>query len=254
MTRKCFVKSLHDNKCERQFSLPFDLLFLPPMKALSAYLLAYNSVQLLIWSFAFLRILFALIVSLYSNSQAFQSEKLFASVYPVVVTGQTLAWIEVLHAALGIAGGNVGTTGVQSIGRYAILVWVIGSVHESHKWTTTMILFAAWSMGDIIRYLFYIFTLLDISWIHLRWCRYSLFVLLQPVGISAEWLIYWWTLVYIDDRQLYKIKLPNVWNFAFDFGVWNRIVLILYVYFGPLLINHMVKQRRAKLLPKDRTL
>lgn len=42
------------------------------------------------------------------------------------------------------------------------------------------------------------------------------------------------------------IAMPNRWNFAFDYGVWNRGVLVVYAYFGPSMFKYMVKQRRRK--------
>lgn len=217
------------------------------MTPLTIYLLVYNGVQLLIWSVVLARIIAGSVSASTIFRESVQIEQLFHAVYPFVLTGQSLACMEVAHAALGIAGGGVATTAIQMVGRYVVLKWVIGAIPVVHTWITTIILFAAWSLSDVVRYIFYIFSLLKISSFYLRWCRYSLFVFLQPVGISAEWLIYWWTLFYIDDTQLYRIKLPNVWNFAFDFGVLNRFVLVSYFYFGPLLVNHMLKQRRSKL-------
>lgn len=217
------------------------------MTALTVYLLIYNGAQLLVWSIAFARIIAGLATLLPIFSDRVTSEQLFHHVYPYVLAGQSLAWMEVVHAASGIAGGSILTTVLQALGRYVILKWVIGTIPVAHSWITTIVLFAVWSLADIVRYLFYIFSLLKISSSSLRWCRYSLFIFLQPVGICAEWLIYLWTLHYIDDVQLFRVKLPNVWNFAFDFGVWNRIVLVIYFYFGPLLVKYMLKQRRSKL-------
>lgn len=218
------------------------------MTPVSIYLIAYNAVQATVWALVFTRIVLAS-VTLLSPNHHVQVEQLFNAIYPYVLTGQSLAWMEVAHAACGIAGASVATTAIQTVGRYVVLKWVIGAVRLSHGWVTTIVLFAAWSMSDVVRYIFYISSLLQLSPYPLRWCRYSLFAFLQPVGISAEWLIYWWTLSYVDSAQLYRVKLPNVWNFAFDFGTWNRIVLVLYFYFGPLLIRHMLKQRRSKLSP-----
>lgn len=71
--------------------------------------------------------------------------------------------------------------------------------------------------------------------------------MLYPVGIASEWFIYYNTLPYIDEHGLYAVTMPNTWNFAFDFGVWNRIVLCFYAYFGPFMFLQMLKQRRVKL-------
>lgn len=35
---------------------------------------------------------------------------------------------------------------------------------------------------------------------------------------------------------------------AFDFGIWNRVVLAVYAYVGPYMIRHMIRRRQRKLM------
>lgn len=66
------------------------------------------------------------------------------------------------------------------------------------------------------------------------------------MGIGCEWLLYYVSLEEVDALQIGRVTMPNKWNFAFDYGVWNRGVLVVYAYFGPSMFRYMVKQRRRK--------
>lgn len=50
----------------------------------------------------------------------------------------------------------------------------------------------------------------------------------------------------MDALGIGRVTMPNRWNFAFDYGVWNRGVLVVYPYFGVTMFLYMVKQRRRK--------
>lgn len=173
--------------------------------------------------------------------------RLYAVSVPYVHIGQTLAWLEVLHTISGLAGGGVATAVVQSLGRYITLVFLIEPISFIQLEWVSITLFISWALADVVRYMFYITTLLNIQAPMLKWVRYTSFIVLQPVGISSEWYVYWRTLDYIDATHMYAVRMPNKLNFAFDFGIWNRGVLLAYFYFGPMMILHMVRQRRAKL-------
>lgn len=213
------------------------------------YLLAYNAVQLCLWSAALLRAIPVLIMAAAAgvSDGGTLLHRVYEAQRPCVHVAQTLAWAEVIHAALRLAGGGVPTAFIQCLGRYVVLVFVVERIGLTHASPITLALFTSWALADVIRYAFYLAALLRYESSVLRWLRYSIFLVLQPVGIAAEWFTYWHTLDVIDRSNLYSVRLPNVWNFAFDFGMWNRCVLIAYFYFGPFMFLHMVRQRRLKL-------
>lgn len=204
------------------------------MNSLRLYLFIYNLAQLTAWTVILFRLL---------SSQSAHAALL------VVRIAQTAAWMEVMHTMAGIAGRGLTTTFIQSLGRYAVLEFVIarllGSVNEIT--TVTFTLFVSWALGDVLRYGMYVSAMLGFRFKALKWLRYTAFFVLQPVGIGSEWLVYWRTLSHIDGTTLYGVRMPNAWNFAFDFGIWNRMVLVMYVYFGPMMMKHMVRQRKANL-------
>lgn len=213
------------------------------MKVRDTYMLMYNTSQFVLWSLT----LYSLLASLAQSGDlcsAYSAAERWARV------GQALSAAEVLHAALGLAGGGVVAAFVQAAGRGAVLFAVLPYVRSAPCGMSSALV-GAWAAGDIVRYAFYVDTLLQGGQRWLLWLRYSLFLALYPVGMTAEWLIYYTTLAEIDTIALHAVRMPNAWNFAFDFGVWNRIVLASYAYFAPYMFSYMLRQRRRKLAVPD---
>ena len=203
------------------------------------YLICYNLLQTTLWTLCFLQV-FGALLRTRLGYRAFRSAEPFAR------AGQALAWMEVIHAGTGLAGGGVSAAFIQSLGRSVVLFAILGKIWESADMTAA-ILVLVWSLADVFRYVFYIASLFNNCPYWLVWLRYSLFLILYPIGIVSEWLIYLHTLRYFDDTRLYSINLPNPWNFAFDFGVYARIMLVSYLYMGPYMYRYMLGQRRRKL-------
>lgn len=217
------------------------------MRWLKLYLGCYNTVQLVLWAQVALRILSNTAVSLLRDDEKVTALTSFSACIPYAARAQTLAWVEVVHAALGLAGGGVAAVFIQCLARYVVLVDVVVPIEVMHSAWTTVIMIFVWSLGDVVRYAFYLRAMASKRPGVLLWLRYSLFLVLYPVGIVSEWLVYLFTLSYVDETDMYAVKMPNAWNFSFNFGVWNRIVLTVYFYFGPFMFLHMLKQRRKKL-------
>lgn len=254
-----------------------------PMVVVNRYLVAYNAFQLATWTVALVHLFTGLswttttTIPFSSSSSSTKSMTMITwstqacgRVLRAVRIGQTLAWLEVLHILFNLNPTSTSTTTstspssrsvmptfIQCLGRFAVLSWVITPIKSTHKRMETWMLFLVWTIADIIRYLLYLFTLLvpfapSSSLVRkmkrgVMWMRYSLFMVLQPVGLVCEWMTYWRTLTYVDQNEMYAVRLPNKMNMAFDFGLWNRIVLILYTIAGPYMIRHMLRQRRRKL-------
>lgn len=211
------------------------------------YLFGYNAVQFCLWTRVLFTIGWYVVATLLKTNEMFTLESGFRSYIPYARQGQKLAWVEVLHAVTGLAGGDVSAAFVQCLGRYVILVYVVEPIRVMHSaWVTVLMIFA-WALADVVRYAFYMRGGVGDESPALLWLRYSLFIVLYPVGIVTEWLVYYVTLGFVDETAMYAVEMPNVWNFAFDFGTWNRCVLVLYLYFGPFMFMHMVRQRKKKL-------
>lgn len=217
------------------------------MELRRTYLFGYNAVQFCLWARVLFTIGWYAIGTLLKAKELFTLESGFRSYIPYAHQGQTLAWLEVLHAVTGLAGGGVSAAFVQCLGRYVVLVYVVEPIRVMHSaWVTVLMIFA-WALADVIRYAFYMRAGVGDQWPALLWLRYSLFIVLYPVGIVTEWLVYYFTLGHVDETGMYAVRMPNAWNFAFDFGIWNRCVLVMYLYFGPFMLMYMVQQRKKKL-------
>uniref|UniRef100_A0A7N2LZ21 Very-long-chain (3R)-3-hydroxyacyl-CoA dehydratase n=1 Tax=Quercus lobata TaxID=97700 RepID=A0A7N2LZ21_QUELO len=64
------------------------------------------------------------------------------------------------------------------------------------------------------------------SW--LLWLRYSTFLLLYPTGITSEVGLIYVALPFIKESEKYCIRMPNKWNFSFDF--FYAAILVLGIY------------------------
>jgi very-long-chain (3R)-3-hydroxyacyl-CoA dehydratase len=212
------------------------------------YLLTYNTVQAVLW----VHTAYLLAVHVSTHLSAPPSTRpnlgfLFTAVSSSALVAQRLSWLEVLHAAVGLAGGGVGAAFVQALGRSAVLLVLVQRVEAARTSVFALTLIAAATGSEMLRYVFYAASLIGICPHWLLVARYSAFLILYPVGISCEWMLYYLGLDEVDARQIYKLSMPNTYNFAFDYGIWNRGVLFSYAYFAPSMFLYMLRQRRKKL-------
>ncbi|KAL7748245.1 hypothetical protein RI367_006431 [Sorochytrium milnesiophthora] len=155
----------------------------PPSPLLTAYLVAYNAVSLVGWSLVFVRAVNEL---LHRGSGAYST--MYACIGNDMRLVQTLAVLEIVHAATGIVKSPVMVTGGQVASRL-LLVWGIlygfgsAKVQQNYALTTLTL---AWSMTEIVRYAFYGLAQLNIRPYLLTWLRYTTFIPLYPLGVWSE--------------------------------------------------------------------
>jgi very-long-chain (3R)-3-hydroxyacyl-CoA dehydratase len=216
--------------------------------ARAIYLLCYNVVQLLLWFHTltcFIRILGRELPASVSSSRAIA--ELYRQVSPSALLAQKLSWIEILHSAVGLTRGGVAAAFVQALGRSAVLLVLVEQCSSAKQSLAALVLVAVAACSDFVRYAFYAASILGMCPSWLLTARYSAFLLCYPVGIVCEWLLYVIAMPEVDARQIGRVNMPNTWNFSFDYGVWNRGVLLLYLYLGPSMFLYMLRQRRKKL-------
>uniref|UniRef100_A0A452RNQ5 Very-long-chain (3R)-3-hydroxyacyl-CoA dehydratase n=1 Tax=Ursus americanus TaxID=9643 RepID=A0A452RNQ5_URSAM len=105
----------------------------------------------------------------------------------------------------------------------------------------------AWTITEIIRYSFYTFSLLNHLPYLIKWARYTLFIVLYPMGVSGELLTIYAALPFVRQAGLYSISLPNKYNFSFDYYAFLILIMISYIPIFPQLYFHMIHQRRKVL-------
>lgn len=146
------------------------------------------------------------------------------------------AIMEVVNSLLGIVRSPIITTAAQVASRLLVVIGIFQLLPESDNAQTWpyITLLIAWSITEIVRYMFYFFTLTSPKGApkSLLYLRYNLFWVLYPTGVASELLI------------IYS-SLP--WAAA-KYGSWFQYVLIgsmsTYIPGLPMLFMHMVSQRR----------
>ncbi|XP_074558882.1 uncharacterized protein LOC141814831 isoform X2 [Curcuma longa] len=161
------------------------------------YLLFYNSLQTLGWALALARVL-----------GSFVSDKTihgaYASAGDLICFLQTIAFVEVLHAAFGLVPSGVMLALMQWGGRTHFLLAIIRQIPEVQHLPSVFITFLAWSMSEAIRYPHYALSCIGISLSWLTYLRYTAFIVLYPIGLAPGemWLMYQ-ALPFIKERNLH---------------------------------------------------
>jgi very-long-chain (3R)-3-hydroxyacyl-CoA dehydratase len=226
--------------------------------ATNTYLQLYNGISALLWFVVLSRA--ALLALLVGPSHV------YGGVGEWTRNVQTMAVLEVVHAAVGLVRSSVATTALQVISRI-IIVWAVcdrypNLVPISPAYTTMLL---AWSLTEVVRYTYFVFVLRNnggsgtgtgtgtgtgaggkgsgksggsggsgsgISGVPdlLVWLRYSMFYALYPLGIASECWLVW--------RSRIPAKMED------ERAAWVVAgVLALYVPGSVVLYNHMRRQR-----------
>ncbi|XP_053554006.1 very-long-chain (3R)-3-hydroxyacyl-CoA dehydratase 2 [Bombina bombina] len=164
---------------------------------------------------------------------------------------QTGALLEIVHCAIGIVPSSVVLTAFQVLSRVFLTWAVTHSVKEVQNEDSVLLFVVAWTITEIIRYSFYTFSLLNHLPYIIKWARYTLFIVLYPMGVTGELLTIYAALPYVKQTGLYSISLPNKYNFSFDYFTFLILVMISYIPLFPQLYFHMLHQRR-KVIGVDR--
>ncbi|NXJ03746.1 HACD2 dehydratase, partial [Odontophorus gujanensis] len=155
---------------------------------------------------------------------------------------QTGALLEVC-----IVPSSVVLTAFQVMSRVFLTWAVTHSVKEVQTEDSVLLFVVAWTITEIIRYSFYTFSLLNHLPYLIKWARYTLFIILYPMGVSGELLTIYAALPFVRQSGLYSISLPNKYNFSFDYYTFLILVMISYIPLFPQLYFHMLHQRRKVL-------
>lgn len=68
-------------------------------------------------------------------------------------------------------------------------------------------------------------------------CRYTLFIVLYPIGVVAEMTIMVQSLTYLKSQKLNSISLPNAFNFGFNYHLFikvhfTQLIAVIYVTYA----------------------
>nr|XP_015213784.1 PREDICTED: very-long-chain (3R)-3-hydroxyacyl-CoA dehydratase 2 [Lepisosteus oculatus] len=116
---------------------------------------------------------------------------------------------------------------------------------------SVLLFVVAWTITEIIRYSFYTFSLLNHLPYLIKWARYTLFIVLYPMGVTGELLTIYAALPYVRETGMYSIRLPNKFNFSFDYYTFLILTMVSYIPLFPQLYFHMLRQRKKVLAPAE---
>ncbi|KAJ7947703.1 Very-long-chain (3R)-3-hydroxyacyl-CoA dehydratase [Quillaja saponaria] len=209
---------------------------MPPLSRL--YLLAYNSLQAIGWAVSLYRVL-SNFVSTNSINGA------YASAGGLIGLLQIVAFLEVIHGAVGMVPSGVLLPLMQWGGKTHFLLAVVLKVGEVQQLPSVFITFFAWSITEVIRYSHHAFNCIGScpSWI--TYLRYTAFIVLYPIGMGPGelWLMYQ-ALPIVKKKNLYADVFASL---PFSYYAFLKVLILLYPFLWLKLYLHLFKQRRSKL-------
>jgi very-long-chain (3R)-3-hydroxyacyl-CoA dehydratase len=190
------------------------------------YLSAYNTFALIAWLF-------------YMSMVAGRSFVLDTDSRLMLSIAQGVALLEVLHAAMGWAGGSWWLTALQVASRILVVVLMnllpLDLLASGIGYYGTVMVSVAWGITEVVRYAYYRQNMRGATFGHLEWARYSLFIFLYPLGVTGEFMIMY---AFVNQHGFGLNSL----SIAFS------VIAVLYAVFFPKLYGYMWSQRKKKLV------
>ncbi|WPT18042.1 Very-long-chain [Picochlorum sp. SENEW3] len=234
------------------------------MNVKQAYLFSYNAALCSGWAYVFIRMVMTCVTAVHSGLSLTSPTTLslvWESVQVPLKVSQSVAIMEVLHAAFGIVRSPVMITATQVASRLWILWGIVCLVPEA---TTTSVvsltsntvfsfelslitLLTAWCLSEMIRYGFFACKEANMQPYIMVWLRYSGFLVLYPLGVSSELAMVWLALPVIRMKKPLSIELPNPVNFSISYDVVCILAVAAYLPGFPQLYGYMLKQRKKTL-------
>lgn len=164
-----------------------------------------------------------------------------------VVDGFALNWLlfctvaglaEIVHSSKKWVKSSLFATSLQSIARVVVTLFMLWlPLNQNIKigpLTGLQIVLLAWGMTELVRYAFYATSLAKVNNSILEYMRYTLFIVLYPLGVFGEWVVFF---------SIMKWKGTPLSFIHVFFG----ILLVVYLVFFPKLYRYMWQQRKAKI-------
>ncbi|KAL9461099.1 hypothetical protein AB3S75_004152 [Citrus x aurantiifolia] len=204
------------------------------------YLTAYNWTVFAGWA----QVLYLALKTLNESGH----ENVYKAVERPLQLAQTAAVLEILHGLLGLVRSPITATLPQISSRLYVTWGILWSFPQTQNHILVSSLVISWSLTEIIRYSFFgMKEALGFAPSWLLWLRYSTFLLLYPSGITSEVGLIYTALPYMKESEKYCLRMPNKWNFSFDYFYAAILVLGFYVPGSPQMYTYMLGQRKKAL-------
>lgn len=214
--------------------IPAGAVYLFVTFVIGGYLALYSFGQCAAWAYALFQIV-----------QALQSPKgsLWSMVGATVTINTYAQGLEVLHSALGMVRAPALTTAVQIASRVG-LVQVLNAVDVSAKPDQVLwprMLCIAWSLTEVVRYLYYGLSQINVKIGPVTWLRYSMFPILYPTGVAGELGCIYYALPFLAAAKEAGVLAQLVAKVGWP------VVLLMYAVCFPMLFLHVLAQRKKVL-------
>lgn len=191
------------------------------------YLKAYNLLSAFGW--------FTILCSVFILFPFTKQPNFFWSTRNWVTIVQTGAILEIIHSLLGFVKSPILTTVMQVSSRLLVVIGIFQFIPESTMCQSMvyLTLLMAWSITEIVRYLYYYFSLVNKNQVPyiLQWLRYNMFIVLYPMGVTSELII------------IFSSLAPALERFGYPLQLILAGSMLTYIPGLPILFNHMLKQR-----------
>ncbi|KAK2998602.1 hypothetical protein RJ639_022774, partial [Escallonia herrerae] len=196
----------------------------------------------------------------------------YKSVGELICLLQAVAFLEVIHGAIGIVPGGMLLPLMQWGGRTHFLFAIVLRIHEVQVLPAVFITFLAWSSSEVIRYPYYALNCVGISPSFITFLRFDSLTVQPPTlqsilhslcfiplelllvkcayfdialisNSELVWLMYQ-ALPFIKQKHLYSDFFARLTFSYYDFV---KVVLLCYPFLWLKLYLHLFKQRRSKL-------
>ncbi|XP_015890567.3 very-long-chain (3R)-3-hydroxyacyl-CoA dehydratase PASTICCINO 2A isoform X2 [Ziziphus jujuba] len=209
------------------------------------YLTLYNWTVFLGW----VQVLYLAVTTLKESGH----QQVYNAVARPLQLAQSAAVLEILHGLIGLVRSPITATLPQIASRLYVTWGILWSIPETRSHILVSSLVISWSLTEIIRYSFFgMKEALGFAPSWLLWLRYSTFLLLYPTGITSEVGLIYLALPYIKESEKYCLRMPNKWNFSFDYFYLAIIALGIYVPGSPHMYTYMLGQRKKALSKSKR--
>ncbi|CAM9216748.1 unnamed protein product [Choristocarpus tenellus] len=207
-------------------------------RLLKAYLMLYNIFTARGW----IQVFFQLSYALLKGEGTLGAVNAMRSTVEML---QLISTLEFLHSFLGLVKSSPVNLIMQQIGgRDLALFSMVTAIPATRDSPWVLLMFAAWTFSEIIRYPYYALLLIGECPASLHWLRYSAFIVLYPLGFAGElgtWIV---GMPYMKEMGLYEI--PGLPSGSVSWVLYAYLVLA-FGFGAPKLYTHMLRQRKKQL-------
>lgn len=143
---------------------------------------------------------------------------------------QTLQMMEVVHAIVRFVPSNPFTTFTQIISRLIVVWGILVPLVDARSTIGVPLILLAWGLAECTRYIYYALNIYGLNVYPITWLRYTLFMVLYPMGVSGEMFCMAGAIPIIAARKMWSIELPNPLNISFYYHYIVVIIMLSYIH------------------------